>query len=406
MALSDSAIRGAKPRAKPHRITDSQGLYIEISPAGGKLWRFKYRFAGKEKRLALGAYPEISLKDARERRDEARKLLANGIDPGEHKKAQKASALDLSANTFEAVARKWMALKSTKWAQSHSAKIMSRLERDVFPWIGKKPIKTITRPEVIATLNRILDRNAIETARRVGFNIRQVFDFAINEEIADRNPALNISSALPSHETKHRAAITDIRQIGGLMRSIDSYQGSFVTKCALRIAPLTFVRPGELRSAEWKDIDFETKRWTIPAAKMKSREPHIVPLCSQAIEVLSELHQLTGGGKYVFPGAHDRNRPMSNNAVLSALRRMGYGKDEMCGHGFRAMARTVLDEVLHIRVDYIDHQLSHAVKDTNGRAYNRTAHLQERHHMLQTWADYLDALKDGGNVIPMTFVNK
>lgn len=406
MPLSDTAIRSAKPRLKPYRLSDSGGLYIEISPAGGKLWRLKYRFGGKEKRLALGSYPDTSLKEARERRDEARKLLSGGIDPSEHRKALKASTLDLTANTFEGVARKWIALKSSKWAQSHTTKIQSRLERDVFPWLGKKPIKAITRAEVIATLKRILDRNAIETARRVGFNIKQVFDFAIDNEIADRNPALNITSALPSHETKHRAAITDIRQIGGLLRSIDSYQGSFITKCALRIAPLAFVRPGELRTAEWKEIDFEMGRWTIPASKMKTRETHIIPMPRQLVEIFREIHALTGDGRYVFPGAHNKHRPMSNNAVLSALRRMGYTKEEMSGHGFRAMARTVLDEVLHIRTDYIDHQLAHTVRDTNGRAYNRTSHLPERLNMLQTWADYLDTLKLGGNIVPITMPSK
>ncbi|MFM2005119.1 MAG: hypothetical protein RLZZ09_774 [Pseudomonadota bacterium] len=402
MPLSDTTIRSAKPRSKPYKLADSGGLYIEISPAGGKLWRLKYRFGGKEKRLALGKYPDTGLKEARERRDEARKLLGAGVDPGEHKKAVKAAEIDSAINTFEGVARRWFDLKSPKWASSHSEKVISRLERDIFPWLGKKPIREIVRSDVLNTLKRIVDRDAVETARRAGFNISQIFQFGIDNELADRNPASNITSALPSHEVKHRAAITDIKEIGGLLRSIDKYQGSFVVKSALMLAPITFVRPIELRCAEWKDIDLDARRWNIPASKMKSRDPHVVPLSRQAIEILEGLYLLTGNGRYVFPGAHNPKRPMSNNAVLSALRRMGYTKDEMCGHGFRAMARTVLDEVLQVRVDYIEHQLAHAVRDTNGRAYNRTAHLAERLNMLQIWADYLDALKHGGNVLPMT----
>lgn len=401
MALTDTAIRTAKAKAKSYRLSDSAGLYLEVSTAGGKLWRLKYRFAGKEKRLALGIYPDTSLKEAREKRDSARKLLGTGIDPSAFRKAAKAVGVELTTNTFEAIARQWFSLRSTKWVSSHADKVINRLERDVFPWLGQKPIKSITRKDVLTSLQRVVDRGAVESARRAGFNMAQIFQFAIDNELADRNPAANLGGALPSVETKHRAAITNTKEIGGLLRAIDGYQGSIVTKSALRLAPLVFVRPIELRSAEWNEIDLESARWTIPAEKMKMRESHIVPLSQQAIAVLKDLQPVTGNGRYVFPSAQSPKRAMSNNAVLSALRRMGYAKDEMSGHGFRAMARTVLDEVLHFRPDYIEHQLAHAVRDPNGRAYNRTSHLAERKAMMQQWADYLETLKQGGNVVPL-----
>jgi integrase len=393
MALTDSAIKTAKPKAKAYRISDSSGLYLEVSPAGGKLWRMKYRFLGKEKRIALGKYPEVSLKDARESRDAARKLLATGTDPSVTRKAAKAAALEHSAHTFEVIARQWFAIRSSKWVSNHSDKVINRLQRDIFPWLGSKPIKSITRAEIISTLNRIVSRGAIESARRAGFNLAQIFQYAIDNELADRNPAANLSNTLPSPQIKHRAAITEIKDIGGLLRSIDSYSGSLVTRCALKLAPLVFVRPIELRSAEWSEIDFKLARWTIPSQKMKMKESHIVPLSRQSLEILQELYPLTGNGIYVFPCAHNPKRPMSNNAVLSALRRMGYEKDDMTGHGFRAMARTVLDEVLQFRPDFIEHQLAHAVRDPNGRAYNRTTHLAERTKMMQIWANYLDSIK-------------
>ncbi len=401
MALTDTGIKKAKPAAKPQRLFDGGGMYLEVMPTGGKLWRLKYRYGGKEKRLALGSYPDTSLKDAREKRDAARKLLAAGVDPSEYRKALKAAGIELTTNTFEAIARQWFTLRSSKWVASHADKVINRLERDIFPWLGSKPIRAITRAEILSALNRVVDRGAIESARRAGFNLAQIFRFAIDNEMADRNPAANLGSTLPSVETKHRAAITDVKEIGGLLRAIESYQGSLVTQCALRLAPLVFVRPVELRSAEWAEIDFDKALWTIPAEKMKMRESHIVPLSKQAVEILKELRPVTGKGRYVFPSAHSPKRAMSNNAVLSALRRMGYTKDEMSGHGFRAMARTVLDETLHIRPDYIEHQLAHAVRDPNGRAYNRTSHLAERKAMMQQWADYLDTLKQGGNVVPM-----
>lgn len=401
MALTDTTIRTAKPAAKPQRLFDGGGLYLEVSPAGGKLWRLKYRHGGKEKRLALGAYPDTGLRDARDKRDAARKLLAAGADPAEQRKAAKAAGEERAANSFEVVAREWHAKQSATWVELHASRIMLRLENDVFPWLGNRPVADITAKELLATVNRIVDRGAVESAHRVLQNCGQVLRYAIATGRAERNPAADLRGALPPVKQTHLAAIVDPLAIGGLLRAMDAYNGSLVTKCALRLAPLVFVRPGELRQAEWAEFDLDGAQWNIPAAKMKMREPHLVPLAPQAVAILREIHALTGRGRYVFPSARSPQRPMSNNAVLSALRRMGYGIEEMSGHGFRAMARTVLDEVLHFRPDYIEHQLAHAVKDPNGRAYNRTAHLPERRAMMAAWADYLDTLKVGGNVIPM-----
>jgi integrase len=402
MTLTDVAIRKTKPADKTQRLFDGGGLYLEVSPAGGKWWRLKYRFGGKEKRLSLGIYPDTGLADARDKRDAARKLLAAGVDPGEQRKAVKASGEERAANSFEVVAREWHAKQSATWVELHASRIMLRLENDVFPWLGSRPIADVTAKELLATVNRIVDRGAVESAHRVLQNCGQVLRYAIATGRAERNPAADLRGALPPVKQTHLAAIIEPNAIGGLLRAMDAYNGSLVTKCALRLAPLVFVRPGELRQAEWAEFDLDGAQWNIPAEKMKMREPHLVPLAPQAVAILRELQALTGRGRYVFPSARSPQRPMSNNAVLSALRRMGYATDEMSGHGFRAMARTVLDEVLHFRPDYIEHQLAHAVKDPNGRAYNRTAHLPERRKMMAGWADYLDTLKVGGNVIPMT----
>lgn len=401
MPLSDTTIRSTKPAAKPQRLFDGGGLYLEVSPAGGKLWRLKYRHGGKEKRLALGAYPDTGLKDAREKRDAARKLLAAGVDPGEQRKAEKAAGEERAANSFEVIAREWHAKQSATWVELHASRIMLRMENDIFPWLGRRPIADITAKEFLATVNRIADRGAVESAHRVLQNCGQVMRYAIATGRAERNPVADLRGALPPVKQTHLAAITDPHTIGGLLRAIDAYQGSFVTRCALRLAPLLFVRPGELRQAEWSEFDLDAAQWNLPAEKMKMREPHLVPLAPQAVAILRELQALTGGGRYLFPSPRSPQRPMSNNGVLSALRRMGYGTEEMSGHGFRAMARTVLDEVLHFRPDYIEHQLAHAVKDPNGRAYNRTAHLAERRKMMAGWADYLDTLKAGGNIVLM-----
>ena len=400
MPLTNITILKAKPTDKPVRLFDGGGLYLEISPAGGKLWRLKYRFNGKEKRLALGIYPDVSLARAREKRHEARSLLADGNDPSENRKAQKAARADRAANSFEVVAREWFAKFKPNWVAAHSDKVIRRLERDMFPWIGGKPVADVGAPDLLACLRRIENRGTVETAHRALQSCGQIFRYAVATGRAPRDPTGDLRGALSTVKGTHLASITEPTAVGGLLRACDAYQGSFVTKCALRLAPLVFVRPGELRNAEWAEINLERAEWNIPAVRMKMREPHLVPLSTQALAILRELQVVTGEGRYVFPGARTNGRPMSDNAILAALRRMGFAKDEMSGHGFRAMARTILDEVLGVRPDFIEHQLAHAVRDPNGRAYNRTAHLAERRKMMQQWADYLDKLKAGADVIP------
>ena len=411
---TDVTIRNTKPTDKTQRINDGDGLYLLIKPNGAKWWRMDYSISGNRKTLSVGVYPDTGLKDARNRADEARRLIATGIDPSDVRKtnkAQQAKVLEAdrriaeglpAVDSFEEVAREWFIKFSKEWASSHADKIIRRLERDIFPWIGKQPIASITAPELLSALRRIESRGAIETAHRAHQNCGQIFRYAIATGRAERDPSPDLRGALPSVKQTHHAAITDPKGIGGLLRAIDSYQGYFVTKCALHLAPLVFVRPGELRNAEWTEIDLDRAEWNIPAQRMKMREPHLVPLSTQAVGILCELHSLTGQDRYVFPGARTNGRPMSDNAILAALRRMGFAKDEMSGHGFRAMARTILDEVLGVRPDFIEHQLAHAVRDPNGRAYNRTAHLPERRKMMQQWADYLDKLKSGAEIIPMT----
>lgn len=401
MALTDIEVKKAKTTDKPMKLTDGGGLFLLMQPTGAKYWRLAYRFEGKQKTLALGVYPDVTLKDARQRRDDARKLLANDTDPGAVKQAQKTAKSDRAANSFEVIAREWFAKNSTNWTENHGSRIIRRLERDIFPWIGGRPIADITAQELLAVLRRIEERGAVETAHRAHQNCGQVFRYAIATGRAERDPSPDLKGALPPVKQTHFAAITDPKHIAELLRAMDSYQGHFITKCALRLAPLFFVRPGELRKAEWAEINLDKAEWNIPAERMKMREPHLVPLSTQAVKILRELHPLTGDGHYVFPGARTNGRPMSDNAILAALRRMGFSKDEMSGHGFRAMARTILDEVLQVRPDFIEHQLAHAVRDPNGRAYNRTAHLVERQKMMQQWADYLDRLKAGAEVIPL-----
>ncbi len=393
MPLSDTAIRTAKPTAKPQKLTDGGGLYLLLNPNGSRWWRWDYRHSAKRKTLSMGIYPDIGLKDARERRDAARKLLAAGIDPGEQRKAEKAAGTDRAANSFEVVAREWFAQQSPSWVEGHSSKIMARLERDIFPWIGARPIAEVTAPEILKALRRIESRGTIETAHRVLQNCGQIFRYAVATGRAERDPTPDLRGALAPVKEAHHAAITEPAAIGGLLRAIDIYRGAPVTKSALMLAPLVFVRPGELRHAEWTEIDLDAALWNIPAARMKMKDAHLVPLSTQAVAILRELHPLTGRSRYVFPGARSHKRPMSETAILAALRRMGFEKNEMTGHGFRAMARTILDETLGVRVDFIEHQLAHAVKDPNGRAYNRTAHLAERKKMMQQWADYLDSLR-------------
>lgn len=400
MPLSDAAIRKIKPTAKAQRLFDGQGMYLEVSPQGGKYWRLKYRILGREKRLALGKYPDVSLALAREKRDAARRQLAAGIDPGEHRKVTRRASVERASNSFEVIALEWVSKRSKVWGDSHRTKTVAWLESDLFPWLGARPIGEITAKELLATIKRVESRGAVDKAHRLLQHCGQIFRYAVAAGVAERNPAADLRDALATAQTKHRAAITEPKAIGGLMRAIDAYEGGLIVRCALRLAPLVFVRPGELRTAEWAEIDLDAAEWNIPASKMKMREPHLVPLSRQAVEVLTEIQALTGRGRYVFPSGRSPRRPMSDNAVLSALRIMGYPKEAMSGHGFRAMARTVLDEILGFRTDHIEQQLAHAVKDPTGRAYNRTKHLAERRVMMQSWADFLDELKEGGDVLP------
>ncbi len=394
MSLTEIKIKNAKPAEKPIRLWDSGGLYLEINPkSGGKWWRLKYRFGGKEKRLSFGVYPDVGLKDARERRDEARKLLAADVDPGENRKAVKKAKEENAANSFEVIAREWLSKYSSRWSEGHCDRLLKSFERDIFPWIGSKPVAEIKAPELLATLQRIENRGALETAHRIRSNCGQVFKYAIATARAEHNPASDLTGALPPVKGGHLASTTDPKKVGELLRILDGYQGTLIVSCALKLAPLLFVRPGELRHMKWENIDFAEAEWRFIVTKTKT--PLIVPLARQALTTLQEIRPLTGSGVYVFPSPRTHNKPMSDNAILSALRRCGIEKNEMSGHGFRAMARTILDEVLHVRPDYIEHQLAHAVRDPNGRAYNRTAHLEERKKMMQQWADYLDELKAG-----------
>jgi integrase len=401
MALTDTTIRNTKPTEKQFKLYDERGLFLVVTPSGGKWWRLKYRYDDKEKLLSLGTYPDVSLKDARVRRDEARKLLVNDIDPGQNRKAQKAVRQDRADNSFEVVAREWFVKYEPNWSTNHANRIIRRLERDIFPWIGGRPITEVNAPELLAVVRRIEERGALETAHRALGNCGQVFRYAVATGRAERDPSGDLRGALPPVKGEHFAAVTEPKQVAELLRTTDGYQGTFAVACALRLAPLVFVRPGELRHAQWADIDIDNAEWRYLVTKTKTQ--HIVPLSTQALTILRELHAVTGNGRYVFPSARNPrgDKPMSDNAILAAMRRMGIGKDEMSGHGFRAMARTILDEVLQVRPDLIEHQLAHAVKDANGRAYNRTAHIPERRKMMQLWADYLDGLKAGADVVPI-----
>lgn len=398
--LSDTAIRKAKPADKPLRLFDGGGLYLEVSPAGGKLWRLKYRFGGKEKRLALGAYPDTSLADARDRRDDARKLLANGADPGEVKKAAKAEtakAAIIAADTFEAVALAWLArqegaevtLRKSRWI----------LETCLFPEIGSAPIAEVTPRALLEALRKVEATGKLETAKRARIKAGQVFRWAILEGKAEADPTASLRGALKAPKNKHHAAITDPARIGELLRAIDGFTGQPVTLAALKLAPLVFVRPGELRHAEWAEFDLGDAMWRIPGERMKMRAAHIVPLSAQAVAILRELQPFTGEGRYVFPGLRTINRPMSENTVNAALRRLGYGTDEMTGHGFRSMAASRLNE-MGWNADAIERQLAHAESNKVREAYTHAAqYLDERKRMMQGWADYLDALRAGGKVI-------
>ncbi len=388
MPLTNTAIRNAKPRVKRYRLFDSQGLYIEVAPSGGKWWRLKYRILGREKRLSLGVYPEVSLKDARVNRDRARRLLSEGADPIEARKTQSIA----DGASFEAVAREWFIKFAPGWSESHANRILRRLENDVFPWLGSRSIDQIDPPELLKVVRRIESRGALETAHRAIRNCGQVFRYAVATGRAERDPTTDLSGALPPARSRHYPTITDPEAIGDLLRAIDGYQGSPITRAALRLAPLVFVRPGELRHAEWPDINLKSAEWRIPPEKMKNRRIHLVPLSRQAITILKELQPLTGHGQYLFPGRRSPRRPMSENTINAALRNLGYDKNQMTGHGFRSMASTLLNEQGCWHPDAIERQLAHVERNNVRAAYNYAEYLDERRRMMQAWADYLESL--------------
>jgi integrase len=412
MPLTDTAIRRAIPGDKPRKLTDGLGMYLEVAPSGGKWWRLKYRVAGVEKRLSLGTYPETSLKSAREKRDEARALIAQGIDPSDLRKASKAQAQADAAqaqraaeglpqqDSFEQIAREWYETRKDDWSPSYGEKIMRRLEADVFPWLGDKPINTLTPPMVLAVLRRVEKRGVVETAHRALENCSQVFRYAVATGRVESDPARDLKDALRRPMVKHFAAITSPERLGTLLRAIHSYNGTPVVNAALRLLPLLLLRPGELRQGEWAEIDLAGSTWAVPAARMKRQKvgklygkPHLVPLARQAVAIFEELQPITGRGAMVFRGERSHERPMSDAAINAALRALGFSADEVTGHGFRATARTMLVERLGVAESVVEAQLAHAVRDNLGRAYNRTEFVAERVDMMQRWADYLDALR-------------
>jgi len=398
MPLTDTACRQAKLTPKPYKLADGGGLFLLVNQAG-KYWRWKYRYNGKEKLLALGVYPDITLAQARERHMAARKLLADDIDPSQARKADKRAAKLASANSFELVARAWLVEYKQIVSSSTYEHAAAWLETDVFPWLGRRPIAEIDPPEVLAVMKRIDMRGARESAHRVRGKISMVFRFGIKEGHCKSDPARDLIGAIPATTATHMASITEPARVGELLRAIEGFKGTYPVQCALRLAPMLFCRPGELRTMEWAGLDLDKAEWRYLVTKTKT--DHLVPLPTQAVTILRDLYALTGNGRYVFPGARSNGKCMSESAINAALRRMGYDtKTEITGHGFRAMARTILHEELAQRPEVIEHQLAHAVPDALGRAYNRTKFIKERQIMMQTWANYLDGLKTG-NVVQM-----
>lgn len=400
--LSATAINNAKPKDKPYKLADEKGLYLFIQATGSKLWRFDYRFLGKRKTLALGSYPDVSLSHARDKRDKARTLLASDppIDPSENKKAEKASQQSNGENSFEVIAREWWQTHMKNKAASHKDKVIRRFELYLFPWIGSKAIADITAPQMLQVVKRIETLNKLETAHRALQTAGQVFRYAVQTGRAIRDVTVDLKGALPPTSIKHMAAFTEPKKIAELLRSIDGFSGTLTVQCALRLSPLVFVRPSELRQAKWRDIDLNAGEWRYLVSKTKT--DHLVPLSTQAIDILRTIHPLSGHGEYVFQGGHSPLRPMSEAAVNAALKRMGYDTQrEITGHGFRAMARTILHERLNVDPHIIEHQLAHKVPDSLGAAYNRTKFIEQRKIMMQQWADYLDELKNDAKVIQL-----
>lgn len=395
--LTDTKLKALKPSGKVQKLSDGGGLYIHVSPAGGKLWRLFYRFDGKQKTLALGKYPEVSLADARKLRDEARALIAQGVDPSAHKREAKATAAIEAAdmaNTFEAVARDWFSKKRTAWTEGHQKKILSRLENQLFPHIGNKQISALEASDYLAAVQKAEARGVIETAHRLAQLCGQVTRFARITGIVRHDAAAGLVEALAHVQTAHYAAITSPAELGYLLRAIDAYQGEPSICHALRVLPYVFVRSGELRGMTWDEVNLDVGEWVIPAGRMKMRRPHVVPLARQVVRLLQSMRDYSGTSAFVFPGTLSASRCISDMGLLNALRRMGYGKEQMTVHGFRTTASTLLNEQGYNR-DWIEAQLAHAEKNAIRDAYNRAEYIPERRKMMQEWADYLDSLRAG-----------
>lgn len=406
MALTELKIKSSKPDTKAYKLADEKGMYLLIQPSGGKLWRLDYRFDGKRKTLALGGYPDVTLAEARDRRDQARKLLAGGSDPGAVKKAQKAGRKEQALNSFEVTARRWHQKNTGKWSESYADKTIRMLERDVFPWIGSKPVVDLEAPEFLSVARRVEKRGHIDTAHRAIQLCGQVMRFAVAEGLVRRDPTGDLRGALVPVESNHMPSVTEPARVGQILQMFEAFTGSFQVQCALKLAPMVFTRPGELRRAKWSDINLDEAMWSIPAEVMKMREPHLVPLSSQAVEILKDLLPFSGHLEYVFPGGRDPKRPMSDAAVNAAMRRLGIDtQNELTGHGFRAMARTILHERLGYEPDVIEQQLAHKTPGPLGAAYARAKFIDKRIKMMQAWADYLDKLRSAAasNVVMGNF---
>lgn len=398
--LTDTKLRALKAKDRPYRVADSNGLCIEVRPSGSKAWRYRYRYAGKASIVTIDEYPSMSLQQARAERDKLRALLRGGANPAHVARAERAAHADRVNSTFGTIGLELLAKRAKEGLSPGSVTRERRLIEKDLAAIASMPITDVTAPILLAALRKLEQRGVVETAHRARSHAGRVFRYAIATGRAERNPAEDLAGALEQPKTKHFASLTDPEQIGELLRALHSYRGSMVTQAALRLAPLVFVRPGELRAAKWADIDLDAGEWRYVTSKTKT--PHIVPLSDQAVQVLTELQPLTRRSEYVFPGVRSASRPMSENTINAALRNLGFDSTAIVGHGFRAMARTVLDEVLGFRPDYIEHQLAHAVRDPLGRAYNRATHLPERRKMMQAWSDYLDTLRENGRkVVPM-----
>ena len=397
--LTDTKLRSLKLRDSAYRVADTNGLCIEIRPTGAKVWRYRYRYAGKASIVTMAEYPAMALSEARAERDKLRALVKGGANPAQVARIDRAAIVERSETTFSAIASELLAKRAKEGLSPGSVKRERRLFEKDLASIGDMPVTDITAPVLLAALRKLERRGVVETAHRARSLAGRVFRYAIATGRAKGNPADNLAGALEQPQTKHFASVTEPEKIAELMCALYAYRGSEVTQAALKLAPMLFARPGELRHAKWVDIDLETAEWRYTASK--TGIPHIVPLPRQAIDILRDLHPLTKRSEYVFPGVRSASRPMSENTVNAALRNLGFDGDTIVGHGFRAMARTVLDEVLGFRPDYIEHQLAHAVRDPLGRAYNRTAHLSERRKMMQAWADYLNELRLGARVVSM-----